>query len=252
MTLLLVTLAGFLSWLLSTAAAGGGEFIFISAVAFLLGGRAVAPVVTVSNLLGVPSRVVLFRERIDWSIVRWFLLGAVPGGFVGSWLFARTTAAWLQLVVAAFLLSAPLQYRFGERERSFRVRLWWFFPAGLLVAFLSGLIGGMGPVLNPLYLNYGTVKEEMIGTKSINSFAMHLTKLGTYAALGAFRTEYLLYGATVGLTAIAANWMAARWLEHISPHRFRQVVIWAMFLSGAVLAWRDRAVIEDLWRRASH
>src|SRR5205823_9550280 len=78
------------------AAAGGGEFIFISAVAFLLGGRAVAPVVTVSNLLGVPSRVLLFREHIDWSIVRWFLLGAVPGGFVGSWLFARTTAAWLQ------------------------------------------------------------------------------------------------------------------------------------------------------------
>lgn len=82
---------------------------------------------------------------------------------------------------------APLQYGFGERERSFRVRLWWFLPAGLLVAFLSGLIGGMGPVLNPLYLNYGTLKEEMVGTKSVNSSVMHATKIGTYATLGAIR-----------------------------------------------------------------
>src|SRR5207302_8172884 len=129
-----------------------------------------------------------------------------PGGLLGAWVFAHTKAEWLQIIVALFLLSAPLQYRFGERERSFHVLLWWFLPAGLTVAFLSGLIGGMGPVLNPLYLNYGTVKEEMIGTKSVNSFVMHLTKLGTYAALGAFRSEYLLYGVTVGTTAVAANW----------------------------------------------
>ena len=97
------------------------------------------------------------------AIVRWFLAGAVPGGLLGAWTFAHAKAEWLQIVVALFLLSAPLQYRFGERERSFEVRLWWFLPAGLVVAFLSGLIGGMGPVLNPLYLNYGTVKEEMVG-----------------------------------------------------------------------------------------
>ena len=150
LTLTIVALAGFVSWLISTAAAGGGEFIFISAVALLLGGRAVAPVVTLGNLLAVPSRIVIFRKDIDWKIVRWFLGGALPGGLLGAWVFAHTKAEWLQIVVALFLLSAPLQYRFGERERSFRVRLWWFLPAGLMVAFLSGLIGGMGPVLNPL------------------------------------------------------------------------------------------------------
>jgi uncharacterized membrane protein YfcA len=174
---------------------------------------------------------------------RWFLGGAVPGGLFGAWVFAHTKAEWLQIVVAVFLLSAPFQYRFGERERSFGVRLWWFLPAGLVVAFLSGLIGGMGPVRNPLYLNYGTVKEEMVGTKSVNSSVMHLSKLGTYATLGAIKREYLIYGLVVGLLAIPANWMAARWLEHLSARTFRLLVIWLMAASGVLLLWQQRAVL---------
>jgi uncharacterized membrane protein YfcA len=243
MTVLYVALAGFLSWLINTVAGGGGEFIFISAVTYLIGAQGVAPVVTLGNLLGVPSRVLLFREHIDWGIVRWFLAGAIPGGLAGAWLFTQTKAEWLQLLIAIFLLTAPLQYRLGEREKSFEVRLWWFLPAGLLVAFFSGLIGGTGPVLNPLYLNYGTVKEDMIGTKSLNSFVMHLTKFGTYSAFGALKWEYLWYGISVGVVAIFANWLGKRWLERISVERFRRLVIWFMI-------FQQRQILADVWQRA--
>lgn len=247
MTLLGIAVAGFLSWLISTVAGGGGEFIFILAVTYLLGAQAVAPVVTLGNLLAVPSRVLLFRHHIDWRIVRWFIAGAIPGGLAGAWLFTRTEAEWLQLIIALFLISAPFQYRFGEREKSFPVRLWHFLPAGLVVAFFSGLIGGTGPVLNPLYLNYGSEKEEMIGTKSFNSLIMHLTKIATYTTLGALRPEYLLYGMTVGVVAVAANWIGKHWLERISAKRFRQIVVWMMVVSGAFMIWRQSDIIADVW-----
>src|SRR5207237_10004165 len=123
-TVVIFALAGVGAWLISAAAPGGGASTFISAVALLLGGRAVAPVVTLGNLLAVPSRIVIFRKDIDWKIARWLLRGALPAGLLGAWVFAHTKAEWLQIVVALFFLSAPLQYRFGERERSFRVRLW--------------------------------------------------------------------------------------------------------------------------------
>lgn len=247
MTFVYIVLAGFLSWLISTMAAGGGELIFISAVAYLLGAKAVAPVTALSNLFAAPSRVILFRKHIDWSIVRYFLLGAIPGGFIGAWLFTQTKVEWLQIFIALFLLTAPLQYRFGEREKSFQVHLQWFLPAGFLVAFFSGLIGGMGPVLNPLYLNYGTIKEEMVGTKSFNSFIMHLTKVGTYTAFGALKWEYLWYGISVGLIAIFANWLGRRWLGSISAERFRQLVIWLMVVSGAFMIWQQRNILAAIW-----
>jgi len=90
MTFLFIAVAGFLSWLLSTIGAGGGEFILIVAASYWLGAQAVAPVVTVSSLVAVPSRTLLFREHIDWGIVRWFAAGAVPGALLGAWLFTRT------------------------------------------------------------------------------------------------------------------------------------------------------------------
>jgi|SRR5438105_1866526 len=249
MTFVCLGVAGFLSWLVSTVGAGGGEFILIVAASYWLGAQAVAPVVTLSSLIAVPSRTLLFREHIDWGIVRWFVAGAVPGALLGAWLFTRTEAHWLQLAIALFLLSAPLQYGFGRRERSFEMRLGWFLPAGFLVAFLSGLIGGMGPVLNPLYLNYGSVKEEMIGTKSFNSFVMHVAKIGTYTTLGAMKLEFLGYAAAAGCAGMVASWLAKRWLRRISEQRFRQIVVWLMVLSGVVILWQQRALLANLFFR---
>lgn len=103
-------------------------------------------------------------------------------------------------------------------------------------------------MLNPLYLNDGTFKEEMISTKSFNSMIMHLTKLSTYASFGALRSEFLWYGIAAGVVAILANWLGKRFLERISIAQFRHLVIWLMVGSGIFLIWKQRAVLTDLWR----
>jgi uncharacterized protein len=243
MTTFFIALAGFVSWIVSTVGAGGGEFIIIVALTYWVGSQAVAPVATLSSLIAVPARTVMFRKHIDWAIVRWFLAGAVPGALLGAWLFTRTRAEWLQVIVGVFLLTAPLQYGFGRRERSFRMRLSWFLPAGFAVAFLSGLIGSMGPILNPLYLNYGTVKEDMLGTKSFNSMVMHVAAIGTYTTLGAMKREFLLYALAAGLAGIAGSWVGKRWLRGLSEDLFRRIVIWAMVVSAIALLWRQRALL---------
>jgi uncharacterized protein len=95
--------------------------------------------------------------------VRWYLPGALVGAVAGAWLFARTEVEWLQLVIGLFLVTTVFQYRFGRRERTFRVRLWHFLPAGLGVSFVSGLVGTMGPVLNPIYLKWRAHAEQVEG-----------------------------------------------------------------------------------------
>jgi uncharacterized membrane protein YfcA len=243
-TIFIISLAGFCSWVVSTIGAGGGEFILIAALTYALGAQMVAPVATLSSLVAVPARTMLFREHIDWAIVRWFVSGAIPGALIGAWLFTQTKAEWMQIVIALFLLTAPVQYGFGKRERSFEMRLPWFMPAGFVVAFLSGLIGGMGPVLNPLYLNYGTAKEAMIGTKSFNSFVMHVVAIGTYTSLGAMKLEQLGHGVAAGLAGIAGSWLGKRWLRGVSEHRFRQTVVWLMVVSAVVMLWQQRALLD--------
>ncbi|RUL82532.1 sulfite exporter TauE/SafE family protein [Tautonia sociabilis] len=253
MTLFFLALAGFLSWIISTVSGGGGALLLTPAVGYLVGARAVAPVVTLTSLLGEPTRIYLFwkDKDIDWRVVCWYLPGATVGALFGAWVFATARAEWLQVVVALFLISTVWQYRFGERERSCPMRAWAFLPVGFVVAFFSGLIGATGPVLNPFYLNYGAIKERMIATKGVNSLAMHLVKIGTYTALDSLTGEYLLYGTAAGIAAAGANWVGKRWLERFSNRRFRQLAIAVMVASGATMLWTQRDTLREVWENST-
>lgn len=247
MTLLLLVLGGFAAWALSTVAAGGGAILLIPFVSFLVGAQAVAPVVTLTSLIGGPARIYVFWRDVDWRIVRWYLPGAIPGAFLGGWAFSQVQVGWLQVILGFFLISTVWQYRFGERERSFRMKLPWFLLLGFGVAFVSGLVGATGEVLNPFYLNYGATKAGIVATKTVNSFIMHATKIGTYTLFGALGGQDLLYGVAAGIGAIAASWVGKRWLERLSSKRFRQLAIAVMTASGLGLLWDQRALLVEAW-----
>ena len=82
--------AGFVSWAISTLAAGGGSVLIVAAVAVILRGQAIAPVVTMTSVLASPARMILLWRWIDWRVVRWYLPGAIAGAVLGGWMFARS------------------------------------------------------------------------------------------------------------------------------------------------------------------
>jgi uncharacterized membrane protein YfcA len=240
---ILLAASGFVAWIVSTIGGGGGAMLLVPLVGFIAGAQAVAPVVAVATLIAGGGRALVFWKDIDWSVVAWALPGAAIGAMIGAALFANASAEWLQIFVGLFLISTILQYRVGKKERTFSVARWWFFPAELLVGFLSGLIGAMGPIMNTLYLNAGITKEKMVGTKTAISFPMHFVKIGTYTAFGALNGQLLLFGLAAGLGALASNWLAKRMLRDLSVPNFRTIVVGFMVLSGIMMIWEQRGSI---------
>jgi hypothetical protein len=153
----------------------------------------------------------------------------------GAWIFSTIKLEWLQIVVGLFLISTILQYRFGKKERSFKMKLVWFIPVGFFVELFSTLIGAVGPVLNPFYLNYGLEKEKMIATKTINSFFIGLAQVSSYAALGSLKGKLWFWGIVMGIGASAGNWLGKRFLKKMSNEMFRKWVIAVMVLSGILM-----------------
>lgn len=239
----LLALAGFLAWIVSTIAGGGGAMLLVPAVGFIAGVQTVAPVVTLATLIAGGGRALVFRKEIDWGVVAWALPGALIGAFLGAALFVAAPVDWLRIAVGLFLVSTVLQYRFGRKTQAFRARKWWFFPAEIIVGFLSGLIGAIGPVMNALYLNAGITKARMVGTKTAISMPMHLVKIGTYTTLGAMSGELWLFGLAAGVGALSSNWLARRILRDMKEVRFRAIVIGFMVLSGLLMLWEERATI---------
>jgi uncharacterized membrane protein YfcA len=240
MTILLLVLASFIAWFISSLAGGGSPFIIIPMVNFLLGAQVVPPVVTTGMLLGNLHRVFLFWQDIDWQLTWWYLPGAVLGAILGAFIFTKTQLQWLQVLLGLFLVSSVFSFGFGKKEQSFKIHGWFFLPAGFVYAFLSGLIGSIGPILNPFYLKYGLVKENMIATKSTHVLVVHVTKMVTYAALGAITMPYLGYGLVIGIAAAPANWLGQLALQKISDEQFRQLVIGLVTISGMLMLWDQR------------
>jgi uncharacterized membrane protein YfcA len=238
---IVIFLSGFLAYVISTLSGGGGSLLLVPVINFLIGTKATAPVVNLGNLIGEPVRIILFWKNIQWRIVKYYLPSAIAGTILSAWIFSSLKLEWLQIVVGLFLISTIFQYRFGKKERSFKMKLAWFIPLGFIIAFFSTLIGAVGPVLNPFYLNYGLQKENMIATKTMNSFFVGLVQISSYTALGSLKGNLWVYGIILGIGASAGNWVGKTWLHKVSGDLFRKLVIAVMVLSGIIM------IVNHIW-----
>jgi uncharacterized protein len=236
---LIVSGGALIGYVISTIGGGGGSLLLVPILGFVLGSRAVAPVLSLGEMLSRPVRLVIFWKHIDWSIAKFNIPGSVLGAVLGAYIFANIELEWLQIIVGLFLISTVFQYGFGEKERSFPMRAVYFLPLGFFVSMLSALIGATGPVLNPFYLNYGTEKEAMVATKTINSFVAGLFQIGTYSVFGVLPRELWGYGVAIGIAAGLGSYIGKRILGGMESKVFRRVVIAVMVVSGMALIYRQ-------------
>lgn len=219
----------------STISGGGGAMMQIPVLNFLIGTAQTAPVLNLGAFISRPSRIIIFWKHIHWKIFWYFVPAAIIGALLASWWFSKVELFWVQLLVGIFLVSTVAQYRFGSKAKSFPVKLWHFVPLGLFVSIVGTFTGGMGPVLNPFFLNAGIDKEALVGTKAAQSFFLGLAQISGYTAFGLLDKTLIIYGIALGLGATLGNLIGKRLLSKMSSENFRKWVIAVMALSGVVL-----------------
>ncbi len=255
MVLSLLAIASFGSWFLSMLAGAGSPLILIPLVTWLCGSAAVAPVLTIGMLLGNGQRVVMFWPRIDWQLTRWYLPGALSGAVLGAYLLSLIKLDWLQWVIAIALIAMAIRHWWVDRAEAramgngeekttpWQCPSWAFLPCAFFNAIGSALIGSTGPILNPLYLNYGLVKEDMIATKAFHNSSLHIIKLAAYLYFGSINQEHVGYGLVIGAAAIPGNWLGQEVLKRMSPDQFKQAAFAFVAFSGVVMLWRQTALV---------
>jgi uncharacterized membrane protein YfcA len=177
---LILLLVGFITFAISTVTAGGGALMQIPIVTYLIGADSAAPVINLGTFIGRPSRLILFWKQIDWSVTVIYVLTAIPGTWIAGYFFSQVNVVWLKVFIAVFLISTIFQFRLGSKRGILKIKKWHFSILGFSVPLISTLVGGMGPVLNPFYLGYGLKKEDLIATKTANSFFVGLAQIGAY------------------------------------------------------------------------
>jgi len=128
--LIILFFAGLIAFTISTVSGGGGALILVPLLNFMLGTTKTAPVLNLGTFIGRPARLILFWKHINWKVFWYYVPAAMLGAWVAGWFFTSVDASWLQILVGLFLISTIFQYRFGKKERSFPVHLWYFIPHG--------------------------------------------------------------------------------------------------------------------------
>lgn len=234
-TLLILFFTGMAAFTFSTLSGGGGALLSVPVVTALLGANFTAPVVNLGTFIGRPSRLILFWKSIDWKVVIFYTPSALVGSWVAAWWFHSLQADWLRLLLGIFLISTLFQYKYGKKKRSFPMKLAYFIPLGFVVSTLVTLIGAIGPVLNPFYLNYGLKKEDLIGTKTANAFILGIAQVSGYTFFGLLKGEYWGYGLALGAGALIGNVIGKRFLQKMKAHTFRVLLLVFMAVSGSLM-----------------
>ncbi|MGM8884860.1 sulfite exporter TauE/SafE family protein [Psychrobacter sp. 1U2] len=236
-------LTGMIAFILSTVSGGGGALLLIPVTSWLLGASSAAPIINLGTFISRPSRLYLFWQDIDWSLIKYYVPSAIIGAWLAAFLFSRLDGQWIQLLVGLFLMSTIFQYRFGQVDKTFYMPKMGFIPLGFITASISTIVGGLGPVLNPFYMNTGLQKEDLIATKTANSFFVGLAQIGSYAFFGVLTAQLWLYGLVLGLGAIIGNVIGKRFLAGMSVKQFRVMLILLMVISGVVMVVTNLKVL---------
>ena len=231
--LALLMVAALAASTLAAVAGFGGAAILLPVLVALFGPRDAIPILTIAQLVGNGSRVVINRDAVDRRIVAWFALGGIPAALIGGFLFAAAPLDALTRLIGAFLLVSVV-WRHLRPRPSGALGPRTFTVIGAVFAFASALVGSIGPLMAPFFLAAGLVKSAYIGTEAAATVVMHVAKLVAYG------TAALLTAATVGIglamapAMIAGSLIGKRIVDRLPERVFVAIIEVVLVVAGLV------------------
>lgn len=229
--------AGLLAACVSAVAGVGVGLVLLPVLVLYLGVKSAIPILAIALLAASSSRVTVYRRDVVWPAVGWTVLGAVPAGTVGAWLFTVAPAPLITRFIGGMLLGILVLRHLHLRPVPIR-RAVWFLPVGAGFGLLSGFASGVGPVLAPFYLAYGLRKGAYVGTIGCVAMAMQVTKLTVFGTSDLLTPRVLGYGLFLVPLTVLGTVLGKRIMLRISERTFVFVIEGVMLFGGAALLLR--------------
>ncbi len=215
----------------------GGAAVLLPILVASFGMREAIPILTVAQLIGNGSRVWFNRRELDWRVVAWFALGAIPLALIGGMLFARAPIPLLSRLLGLFLILVVV-WRHARPKTSAKPRVWNFAFIGAGASFLSALLGSVGPIMAPFFLAYGLVKNAYIGTEALSTVVMHVFKLIAYHESSILPLHAVIAGLSIGPVMIFGSYLGKRIVDRLPEKIFVWIIEATLLIAGIGFLWK--------------
>ncbi|MCH8800263.1 MAG: sulfite exporter TauE/SafE family protein [Chloroflexi bacterium] len=232
-----VVVATAIGFTIAGVAGFGGGVVALPVLVWVFGVREAIPILSISQVLSTVSRVGLHRDALNWPVIRYFALGALPFSVLGSLFFITIDTTVLVRILGVMMLLFVVYTRMPI-GRNFKMKLWGFIPLGAGTGFGSAFLGIPGPFAAVFYLAYGLTASAYIGTSSLGMALIQAPKLIIFGAGDLLTLRVLLLGVGLGAIAAAAAYLGRIILRRVPEKVFPRIITVMLLVSGVVFLIR--------------
>ncbi|HHY50411.1 MAG TPA: sulfite exporter TauE/SafE family protein [Alphaproteobacteria bacterium] len=232
--LALIGLSLVTSGVTATFGVGGGSLL-IAAIALVIPPAAAIPVHGLVQLGSNAGRAVIMQRFVAWRFGLAFLVGSIPGSFLGAQVALWLPQQLLSLAIAGFILwSAWAPMPEARAGTPLLTAL-----AGLITSIV-GMITGIGGPLVAAFLRFLPDRRQIIATHAVLMTAQNVLKALAFASLGFAFAPYLPLAAGMILSGLVGTGIGARLLSSLPEPAFR--IGFKLLLTVAALGLLQAAV----------
>lgn len=200
----------------------GGALLLLPLLTRSVGPEVGVPLLTFAQLVGNLSRAIFGIRLIAWKPALAFLTAAVPASVVGSLCFVTLPRSVVTRAIGfAILVFVVSKWRGFPDFKMSPSRL---SGVGVVVGFLSGLVGSAGPLGAAAFLSLDLAPTAYIATEATTAVAMHASKMVVYGHFIPFNAGAWRLALLLSVAMIIGTWMGKKSVERLSVEKFRLVV----------------------------
>ena len=197
----------------------GGGVAMLALMGYLVPVVAIIPLHGVVQLGSNVGRASILRNHIAWACLGAFLLGAVPGAWIGSTAVGALSEPVLRASLGGFILIITWM----RLPKLAEIKLPGFALTGAITTFLTMIFGATGP-FNAVVLSKAFPERlQFQATTAAVMSLQHLVKTIAFGLAGFAFAPWLPLILAMILTGLAGTWVGANILRKTPESRFQLV-----------------------------
>lgn len=210
---------------LSTAIGFGSAVILIPVFALVLPIKKAIALLSVYFICVTVARAWLFRQHIDWDVVRRISMGAVPACLVGIalmvWIRPEYVQRALAIVILLFLVNELTGF---TSKRPMRLGRAGTMAVGAGYGFFNGLVGTGNPITAAFLLHMGMQKGAFVANMAACSILLDVLKTVILTQQGWLQAGDGGFLAVLVAIGLIGTWLGRHLVHSIPTHTFKRLV----------------------------
>ncbi|MAY62266.1 MAG: hypothetical protein CML29_08640 [Rhizobiales bacterium] len=215
----LLVLASFFTSALTASAGIGGGLALLGLMTYIVPIAALIPVHGAVQLGSNAGRAALMRSHIAWGCLAAFLVGAVPGAFLGRLAVGLLPETAMEALLGLFIICLTWM-RLPKMEG---ISTAGFTVTGLVTTAMTMVFGATGPFNAVVLSKAFSDRLVLIATMASVMTAQHMVKIVVFALAGFAFADWAPLLAAMIVTGFAGTWAGRHLLLRMSEERFRLI-----------------------------